>query len=215
MLTKRYLLSARNIPDIMQKIIEGTAPEKFTNEHLKGLDFKSSNDRAIIPLLKDLGFLSEDGTPTQRYHDYRDRSRSKAVMAEALRDAYGDLFHIKEKLSGSDRKAMQGKFKTSHNVSDKVSELQTSTFLSLLKLADLDTIDTRKKRPKKEEVEELPAAKPPDEKLPTEKLPSEKTIPLTQAPLSLRYNIEIHLPATKDIEVYNAIFKALKVHLGE
>jgi hypothetical protein len=29
----------------------------------------------------------------------------------------------------------------------------------------------------------------------------------------LHYNIQIHLPATKDIEVFNAIFKSLKEHL--
>ena len=31
----------------------------------------------------------------------------------------------------------------------------------------------------------------------------------------LRYNIKVHLPATKDVEVYNAIFKSLKEHLLE
>jgi hypothetical protein len=31
----------------------------------------------------------------------------------------------------------------------------------------------------------------------------------------LHYNIQIHLPATKDVEVYNAIFKSLKEHLFE
>jgi len=34
-----------------------------------------------------------------------------------------------------------------------------------------------------------------------------------QTPLQLRYNIQVHLPATKDADVYNAIFKALKEHL--
>jgi len=31
----------------------------------------------------------------------------------------------------------------------------------------------------------------------------------------LHYNIEIHLPATKDIEVFNAIFHALRENLLE
>lgn len=31
----------------------------------------------------------------------------------------------------------------------------------------------------------------------------------------LHYNIQIHLPATKDIEVYNAIFKSIRDHLYE
>ena len=32
---------------------------------------------------------------------------------------------------------------------------------------------------------------------------------------TLHYNIQIHLPATKDVEVFNAIFKSLKEHLLE
>lgn len=33
--------------------------------------------------------------------------------------------------------------------------------------------------------------------------------------VGLHYHIQIHLPATKDLEVYNAIFKSLKDHLLE
>ena len=65
MLTKRYLTSTKNLAEIMTTVVEGTAPEKFNQEHLKGIGFRSSNDRAVIPLLKDLGFLAADGTPTR------------------------------------------------------------------------------------------------------------------------------------------------------
>jgi hypothetical protein len=85
MLTKRYMTSVKNLPKIMEKIVEGTAPKKFTIAHLKSIGFTSSNDVGAIGLLKDLGFLSQDGTPTQRYHDYRDKSRSKIVMAEGTK----------------------------------------------------------------------------------------------------------------------------------
>jgi Family of unknown function (DUF5343) len=91
------MTSVKNLAKIMEKIVEGTAPKKFTISHLKSLGFTSSNDVGVIGLLKDPGFLSQDGMPTQRYHDYRDKSRSKAVMADALREAYEDLFHINEK----------------------------------------------------------------------------------------------------------------------
>jgi hypothetical protein len=49
MLTGRYMTSAKNLPGIMQKIIDGTAPPKFTVAHLKGIGFKSSNDQGVIP----------------------------------------------------------------------------------------------------------------------------------------------------------------------
>jgi len=85
-------LPTNRIPDIFTKIRDGQAPERFTNQLLKDWGFTSKNDRAFISLLKSLGFLSADGKPTQRYSDYRDHSRSKHIMGEALRDAYGDIF---------------------------------------------------------------------------------------------------------------------------
>jgi hypothetical protein len=200
MLTSRYLASIKNLPAIMGKVAAGTAPDKFNVDHLKGLGFKSSTDRAVLPLLKDLGFLTEDGTPTKRYHDYRDKSRAKAVMAEALREAYQDLFHINEKLSESDRDAILGKFKSTHNVTDRVAELQAMTFFALLKLADLDAVGSR-----------APAA-PPSPITQTEQPSPPGRLAEAIMP-GLRYNIEIHLPPTKDVEVYNAIFKSLREHL--
>lgn len=202
MLTSRYMTSTKNLHSIMKKIVDGTAPPKFTVAHLKGIGFKSSNDQGIIPVLKDLKFLSGDGAPTQRYHDYRDPSKSKAVMAEALREGYGDLFHLTEKPTEADRPAIRGKFKSTHNVSDQVANLQSATFYSLLKLADLDAA-----KPTSTVVESVNKKSDQDEKK------SRLALPSDSMGLSLRYNIEIHLPATKDIDVYNAIFKSLKEHL--
>jgi hypothetical protein len=57
-------------------------------------------------------------------------------------------------------------------------------------------------------------------KLPVDKPPIEDDIEKQfkgkgQLTVGLHYNIQIHLPATKDLEVYNAIFKSLKDHLLE
>ena len=202
MLSSRYMTSTKNLHSIMKKIVDGTAPDKFTVAHLKGIGFKSSNDQGIMPVLKDLKFLSADGTPTQRYHDYRDPSKSKAVMAAALREAYGDLFHLTEKPTDADRPAIKGKFKSTHNVSDQIANLQAATFYSLLKLADLNAAE-----PTAPVVEIAKKKSDQDERKPPVTLPPDFT------GLSLRYNIEIHLPATKDIDVYTAIFRSLKEHL--
>jgi hypothetical protein len=200
------MTSVKNLPAIMQKIIEGTAPKKFTQAHLKSIGFASSNDVGIIGLLKDLGFLSADGAPTQRYHDYRDKSRSTAVMAEALREAYEDLFHVNERPTNADREAIEGKFKSVHNATDRIAAEQTKTFFALLKLADLDAAGKAKVKKKPEEQEDLH----------NEKSRKKERAAGVEFPFAgLRYNVEIHLPATKDVEVYNAIFKSLKEHLLE
>lgn len=204
MLTSRYMTSVKNLPAIMKAIQDGAAPPKFTITHLKSLGFTSSNDHTILPILKDLKFLAPDGTPTQRYQDYRDRTRSKVVMGEALREAYEDLFHVKERPTEADKAAIQGKFKATHNATDNTAELQARTFFALLKLADLDAASSsRAKTPRKH-----------DDKVPDDEgRKDDEKPPRELGTISLRYNIEVHLPATKDVEVYNAIFKSLKEHL--
>ena len=206
MLTSRYLTSVKNLPAIMAKIVEGTAPKKFNTAHLKGIGFKSSNDQGVLALLKDLGFLADDGAPLQRYHAYRDASRSSAVLGEALREAYEELFHINAKPSDGDRGAIKGKFKSVHNVSDGVAQKMTTTFYALLKLADLDAESggaSAKEDPSlvEQPVDSKDSGSPEDRE------------PQVPGAVSLRYNVEIHLPASKDIEVYNSIFKSLKEHL--
>ena len=82
-LTNAYTLAVGRIPDLFAKIKDGQAPETFSVQLLKDWGFTSSNDRATIPLLKELGFLTPDGKPTPTYHEYRNHSQSEAVMAGA------------------------------------------------------------------------------------------------------------------------------------
>lgn len=202
-LTNSYVLATNRIPDIFTRIRDGQAPERFTNQLLKDWGFTSTNDRTFIPLLKALGFLSADGKPTQRYSDYRDHSRSKQVIAQALREAYGDIFLIKENPSPSDKSSIAGKFKSFHNASDHVAGLMAKTFLGLLPLADLSSKGGSSTPPKE-----------PDGLSPKKENVSTPQTLDSRGP-SLHYNIQIHLPATKDIEVYNAIFKSVREHLLE
>ena len=206
MITKRYLPSAKNLPDIMAKIVDGTAPPKFTLDHLKSIGFKSSNDRAVLPLLKDLGFLTDDGSPTERYHDYRNKSRSKAVMADALREAYQGIFHLHEKPTPSDRPAIEGMIKSENNVSDRFAQVSAATFLALLKLADLDSTG--------DATDTTPIDSGSQNHTDNQPVPEKPNATISPPPaVGLRYNVEVHLPASKDVEVYNAIFKSLKEHL--
>jgi len=204
-LINSYVQVYGQLPAFFKKIADGQAPDKFSRQYLKDLGFASSNFHAVIPLLKSLGFLSPDGTPTARYHEYRNTARSARVMGQALKEAYSDLFTIKARPIESDRELIEGKFRSAFNATPITSKLMASTFYALLGLADLtDSTDLESKR--KETEEQLKVTIPPT----PEKRP-EKAI---SGP-SLHYNIQIHLPATKDVEVYNAIFKSLKGHLLE
>ncbi len=199
-LANAYVLPINRISELFQRIKDGQAPERFTIQLLKDWGFKSTNDRAFIPLLKAVGFLTADGKPTSRYLEYRDHSKSKQVLGQSIREAYSDLFLIKDPPTTSDRISIQGKFKSFHNTSDNVADQMTKTFLALLPLADLSS----KNAIATVSAHEVPAqAEAPKA--------DNRTVPIHAH--GLHYNIQIHLPATKDVEVYNSIFKSLKEHL--
>jgi len=208
-LSNAYVQVYGQLGEFFRRIAEGQAPSKFTTQYLKDLGFGSSNFRAVIPLLKSLGFLTPDGTPTNRYLEYRSTARSKRIMAEAVREAYADLFTIKANPTDADRQLIEGKFRSVHNATPNTAKLMASTFYSLLELADMSdpaTLGPAKKDEHQKGTQPIAAVQP---KVIADAAPLQHTRP------TLHYNIQIHLPATKDVEVFNAIFKALKDHLLE
>ncbi len=126
-------------------------------------------------------------------------------MGQALRKTYEDVFLIKENPTEADKNAIKGKFRSYHNASDKTASLMTGTFYELLKMADLKKTSPKAYKSKKKQTEEteIPAADGEDISK------NQFSIPIT----GLCYNIQIQPPPTKDVEVFNAIFKALKEHL--
>lgn len=205
--------SPAQIKEFLRTLQEGQAPAKFTREFLRDIGFTSSNHLAFIPLLKGLGFLSPDGVPTQRYREFLDSTRWNDVLADAVKEAYSDLFIIKSRPTRNDKKAIAGKYKSATNCSDIVADRMANTFLALLDVAGDDALY-------KNGVREA------DKQTPSENHNSIRILePLALAEpalvknlkerdsINFCYNIQIHLPPTKDIEVYNAIFKSLKEHI--
>src|SRR5580698_1036486 len=91
-LAESYTLKPGAIPAYFDAMLDAQAPERFSVKFLENLGFTSTNDRLFIGILKDLGFLNRDGAPQARYFEFLDRSRSKAIVADGVREAFGDLF---------------------------------------------------------------------------------------------------------------------------
>lgn len=190
----------------------GTAPPSFTRQFLKDIGFKSSNHLEFIPLLKGLGFLTADGSPTDRYRQFLDGTRWKQVIAEAVKEAYGDVFILKARPTTSDLQMIIGKFKSTYNVSDVQAERAARTFLALLNLSDPESLyQSGKPDTASSQDEQAIQQVVPFQAVKANGFDSSVTQGKSGA--SLHYNIQIHLPATKEIEVYNAIFKSLRDHL--
>lgn len=151
-LISSYLITTKNLVPFFNSLITAKAPDSFTQKFLESLEFKSTNDRLYIGLLKGIGFLDENAVPTERYYKFLDQSQSKQVLAEAVKESYGDLFAVNVKANELTVQEVKNKLRTltQGKNSDKVLALMANTFKALVDYAEWTT-STKKgvKRKKK------------------------------------------------------------------
>lgn len=210
-LVEQYLITTKNLEAFLNAIINARAPQKVTQKFIESLGFKSTNDRLFIGLLRGIGFIDSNGVPQNSYFRFLDQSESKYVLADAVRDAYSDLFAINKQANLMSTSEVKNKLKTlfQGSKSDKVLGAMANTFVGLCKLADF----TQK-----------PQIQIDPERMPTvtqqscsnqnnQSKNSISEVVSKNFSTELHYNIQIHLPETRDSTVYDAIFKSLKDHL--
>jgi hypothetical protein len=206
-LPSAYLITTGKTGDFFAALQQAQAPPRFTQKFLESLGFTSTNDRLFISVLKALGFLNDTGDPQQRYYDYLDKSRSGAVMAEALREAYADLFQVNANAQNMTKADVKNKMKTltQGEHSDQTLNRMAATFQTLAGLADFERVPAAADEVR--EAHEMPAQR--------EREQSARAGD-DESPLNLRglhYNINIHLPESRDPAVYDALFRSLREHL--
>ena len=89
-------------------------------------------------MLKAVGLLAADGTPTDRYFRFLDQTQAEHLLAEGIREAYGDLFQLNRDAQTMTKAELKGKIKTltQGKVSDNVGDKMAITFQGLVKHAD-------------------------------------------------------------------------------
>lgn len=202
-----YIVSNNKIEPILARIRTAAKPERFTiRETLHKWGFTTSNDRAIIGVLKELGFLNEGGAPTSYYDRLRDPNDWKYVLAERMRELYADLFAIDSNIQRAPDTEIRGAISRVTGKDDESVKRYYATFKTLAGLANFDEKPNRTNKQEKAEKAEETLTKSDDRH--RDELGSTRRRP------DFHYNIQIHLPVTTDITVYNAIFRSLKDNLG-
>lgn len=220
-LTSAYLISNKNVKPLFDSLIGAKAPDAFTQKFIENLGFKSTNDRLYIPVLKGLGFLDDNAAPTDRYFKFLDQSESKKILAEAIEDAYADLFAINTKAQELDLAEVKNKLRslTQGKHSEKVVSLMAATFKALSEYAEwghkkhVEPPRKVEEKPQPEKPEEEPKDTNTTNKPSFEKEEDFGDVGRTINKPDFHYNIQIHLPDSRDESVYDAIFKSLKRHL--
>jgi len=206
-----YVDAYGSISKLFDGIVKAAVPAKFTQDFISSvLGLKSTSYRAMIPMLKRLGFIDQANAPTEAYKKYRDEALSGAVMAAQLKIAYPELYRAHEFAQKLGITELQGKLRTVLGASedDPVIPKVAQTFAALVKLANFDqtvpqadVADTSKlKRELKGSANDA-----------TE----QESLGSAGKRFGLSYTINLNLPATTEVEVFNAIFKSLREYILE
>lgn len=201
-----FVVSNNRIGPFLDALGTAARPPKLTQDFLRSLGFTSTNDRALIPLFRKLGFLNGDGGPTEAFDVLRVKDTRGAILAEKLRELYADLFAINTSMQDASDNDLRGAISRITGKDAATVARYASTFRALANLADFKTQTAPKAEPVKV-VEANASQSPPPS---TTHMPP----PGGQRPTEFHYNIQIHLPATNDVAIYNAIFRSLKENLG-
>lgn len=204
-----YIISNNKIGPILAKIRSAAKPDRLSVKLLRAWGFTASNDRAIIGVLKELGFLTEAGAPTAYYDRLRDAADWAYVLGERIKDLYADLYAIDTSIHSAPDGEVRGAISRVTGKDDKSAGRYHATFKALVALAKFDVKGGRPERTTSEHVGDEEDQAPPKRREVGET--EDRARP---RPTQFHYNIQIHLPSTTDIAVYNAIFRSLRENLS-
>jgi hypothetical protein len=192
-----YVMAYGNITKALDGIAAASTPDRFTQDFLATkLGLSGGSARPVLPFLKRVGFLNADGSPTELYKRYRNPTNRSGALAGAMRHGYRALYEVNEyahELKASDLKGLIVQVTGLDPGSSTINAI-VGSFNALKGKADFD---------QEQVVEELGEEAAAETGLHREMVGG----------LNLGYTINLHLPATSDIAVFNAIFKSLREHL--
>jgi hypothetical protein len=204
MATLPYVTAPGRIENAFHAIKSAATPERVTQDFVKTiLKIPGGSGDQMTSFLKKLGFVNQDGTPSELYKKFRNSATSGQAAAEALRIGYSPLYIRNEYMHELSDDKLKGLIieETGQSKDSTTASLTLSAIKAIKKFADFSG------KQQHEEIGQKTIEIPP----PTLHVPPVRAT--QKLGLNLSYTINLNLPATSDVAVFNAIFKSLKENL--
>lgn len=198
-----YVTATGNIDRALRGIQSAATPERVSQDFVKTiLKIPGGSGNQMTSFLKKIGFVSADGSPSDLYKKFRNATTSGRAAADALRVGYAPLYKRNEYLHKLPDDELLGL------IFEETGQGEDSTTVPLI-LASIKAIKKFAKWSEDTAVSEVKGELVSQE--------GGSGIPPTNGAehlgLNLSYTINLNLPATSDVSVFNAIFKSLKENL--
>jgi len=206
MATLPYVTAPGNVEKALKGIQSAATPPNVNQDFVKTiLKIPGSSGNEMTAYLKKIGFAGPDGTPTETYKRFRNQATEGSAAADALKLGYKPLYVRNEYMHELPDDKLKGLVieETGEEQDSRVVGLIVTCIKNLKKYAKWTPVPVEEKT----EKPQLPAPAGDDG------LPPGRDQMVRTLGMNLSYTINLNLPATTDVAVFNAIFKALKEHL--
>jgi len=208
--TYPYVIVPNHIGTLLDKIVTVNKPTKVTSTWLTQLGLTSTNDRALIPLFRAMGYIDGGGAPTDKWAELKgSEADRKASVGRALKRAYPDVFgHFPDDYVARTLTKDELQNHVRPNVTAGAAAVRNivATFFALRDRASF----------------EAAGSVPSGTAVPSPATSSGAPLPTTGAPaessataVNVTITLALELPATSDSDVYDKLFEAMAKHLGK
>lgn len=201
-----YTVYPKAFKKALDGLITAERPDRFSNDFLSTvLKVTGGSGRPVGPLLKKMHFIASDGTPTDLYSKFKTESGRGQAALDGLRNAYSELFRRNEFVHRADGNIVKDIIVevTGLNKADNIVRLILQTFEVIRQFADKSSSPS-------EESTNVSVRTETNELLGEDLLPAGNG---RSTGLGLSYHINVVLPETENIAVFNAIFRSLRDNL--
>jgi hypothetical protein len=204
-----YVTAPGNIEKALSAIKSAAVPDRVSQDFVKTiLQIKGGSGNQMTSFLKKVGFVNGDGTPSDLYKRFRNPASAGAAAAEAIRIGYKPLYTRNEYMHKLSDDQLRGLILEETGQGDESSAvgLVLAAIKYMKKFADFGTPQVRPET-HSDSTALAAVSNPPGTSIPPA---AENTESIG---LNLGYTINLNLPPTSDIAVFNAIFKSLRENL--
>ena len=205
-----YVTAPGNIERALKGIRSAATPPSISQDFVKTiLKIPGGSGNQMTAYLRKIGFANADGTPTDLYKAFRNSATEEASAAEALKIGYKPLYARNEYMHQLGEKELRGLVieETGEGEDSNVVLLVVACIKAIKKFAKWSEQPVEDKGNKSATS---PIPSPKAEQLRPPQLLLQQSL---RPRMNLGYTINLNLPATSDVAVFNAIFKSLKDHL--
>lgn len=197
-----YTSSPGVLRRVLEKIPTSEKPSVFNTDFLGTvMGATGGAARPIIPILKATGLLNQNGAPTELYAQFQTEAGRPAAALQALQNGFREIF----------RRNQYAHRATEPELLDIIVAITGLPKKEGVVRSILNTFQTFQELAKN--VRETEDVAQQEEAGTSAEVAQAESVGGVGSGLQLAYNINVVLPETTNVEVYNAIFRSLRGNL--